>query len=81
MLNHHLDQQLKSLGFVPYYEGGRFPTGNFTSYENNPVSRGGIRVEVVQDVAAIWCLKPRYSEMLPTEDVLPVVEGLLKGEI
>jgi hypothetical protein len=39
------------------------------TYEDHPVSIGGIRIEICDDVASVWCISPRVNEILPTSEL------------
>lgn len=50
---------------------------NFESYENDLLNHGGTRVEIVGDVASVWCPAKRFNLMAVETNKIPEIVGEL----
>jgi len=68
---------MKRLGFAPFMECGN----PLESWENKILANGGIRVEIVDDVASVWCPAQGYKNAaMPTDEVIPTIVRLMGGK-
>jgi len=69
-----LQTWLQGKGFAPFFGVGE----KWESWENKTLVSGGIRIEICDYIAEIWCPKVHYFNILPTKEVQREVSALLK---
>lgn len=62
---------LRLIGFTPFYGEG------YSNWQDEPLNTIGIRLEVADYVASVWCPLLRYSDVIATEEALKVVLELM----